>query len=128
VPGAPRLDAPGTLRQVIIRSIENRSIVDDDQEASYFKELVAQAAYRVARQLTFDKDSTEADELIQEACSKAGIGIIALRSESHIGVLPKLRRDLAQLLVHELGLTRAETACRLGVTASVISQILRRTR
>jgi len=88
--------------------------------------LLARAPYRVARQLPFDRADTKIEKVLQEACGKAGIGIEALRSGSRIGVLPKLRRDLAPLLVHELGLTRAEAARRLGVTTSGISRILRR--
>jgi REP element-mobilizing transposase RayT len=95
--------------------------------SDFVQELVTQATINVARQLPFNQASTKADELIQEACRKAGIGIEALRSGSRIGVLSKLRRDLAPYLVHQLGLTRAEAARQLGVTTSGISQILRRT-
>ena len=63
--------------------------------SDFVQELVAQATVHVARQLPFNQASSQADELIQETCTKAGIGIEALRSGSRIGVLPKLRRDLA---------------------------------
>jgi putative transposase len=32
MPRGPRLDAPGTLHHVIIRGIERRQIVDDDED------------------------------------------------------------------------------------------------
>jgi hypothetical protein len=62
---------------------------------------------------------------IQEAYRTAGISIEALRSSSRVGVLPRLRRELARLLVLELGLTRAEAAHRLGATTAGVAQILR---
>jgi hypothetical protein len=78
--------------------------------SDFVHELVAQATHQVARRLPFNQARTKAEELIQKACSKAGIG-----------VLPRLRRDLATPLVHQLFLTRAEVARRLGVTTSGIS-------
>jgi REP element-mobilizing transposase RayT len=92
----------------------------------FVRKMVAQATDRVARQLPIDQRQARAEAHIQEACKKAGIGTEALRSGSRVGVLPGLRRELARLLVLELGLTRAEAARRLGVTTSGVAQILRR--
>ena len=36
MPRGPRLDAPGTLHHVIIRGIERRRIVDEDQDRERF--------------------------------------------------------------------------------------------
>jgi hypothetical protein len=36
MPRGPRLDAPGTLHHVIIRGIERRQIVDDDEDRDGF--------------------------------------------------------------------------------------------
>jgi hypothetical protein len=36
MPGVARLDAPGTLHHVIVRGIEKRRIVDDDQDRGMF--------------------------------------------------------------------------------------------
>ena len=36
MPRSARLDAPGTLHHVIIRGIEKRRIVDDDQDREVF--------------------------------------------------------------------------------------------
>lgn len=36
MPRGPRLDAPGTLHHLIIRGIERRQIVDDDEDREGF--------------------------------------------------------------------------------------------
>ncbi len=42
MPRSARLDAPGTLHHVIIRGIEKRRIVDDDQDREVFVERLEQ--------------------------------------------------------------------------------------
>ena len=44
MPRQVRLDAPGTLHHVIIRGIEKRRIVDDDQDRSHFVSRLGQIA------------------------------------------------------------------------------------
>jgi hypothetical protein len=131
----PELVGGGLVRSQggwsVVKSLRRRGdrVKGDERilgSSDFVLELLTQATYRVARQLPFDPKITEAEAVMQEACREAGIGIEALRSGSRIGVLPKLRRDLAPFLVHEMGLTRAEAARRLGVSTSGISQILRR--
>jgi REP element-mobilizing transposase RayT len=131
----PELVGGGLVRSQggwsVVKSLRRRgeNLKGDERilgSSDFVQELVAEAAERVARQLPLDEAGTKADDLIREACAKAGIGIEALRSGSRIGGLPRLRRDLAPMLVHRLGLTRAEAARRLGITTSGISQILRR--
>lgn len=132
----PELVGGGLVRSQggwsVVKSLRRRGekVKGDERilgSSGFVQDLVAQATHEVARQLPFDQAGSKADELIQEACRRAGIDIEALRSGSRIGVLPKLRRDLAPHLIHQLGLTRAEAARRLGISTSGISQILRRT-
>lgn len=131
----PELVGGGLVRSQggwsVVKSLRSRGekVKGDERilgSSGFVQDLVAQATHGIARQLPFDQASSKADDIIQEACSRAGIGIEALRSGSRIGVLPKLRRDLTLRLVHKLGLTRAEAARRLGISTSGISQILRR--
>ncbi len=42
MPRSARLDAPGTLHHVIIRGIERRRIVDDDQDRQVFVDRLGQ--------------------------------------------------------------------------------------
>ncbi len=42
MPRSARLDAPGTLHDVIIRGIERRRIVDDDQDRQVFVDRLGQ--------------------------------------------------------------------------------------
>lgn len=132
----PELVGGGLVRSQggwsVVKSLRRRGekVKGDERilgSSGFVLDLVAQATHEAARQLPFDQAGSKADELIREACRSAGIGIEALRSGSRIGVLPKLRRDLAPHLIHQLGLTRAEAARRLGISTSGISQILRRT-
>ena len=44
MPRGPRLDAPGTLHHVIIRGIERRRIVDDDEDREHFVSRMGEVA------------------------------------------------------------------------------------
>ncbi len=46
MPGRARLDAPGTLHHVIVRGIEKRKIVDDDQDRVAFIEKLGGLSIR----------------------------------------------------------------------------------
>ena len=61
------------------------------------------------------------DEDIGRACRDAGLTPVFLRSGSKRGKLPSLRKELARKAVLEYGLSLAETARQLGVTANAVS-------
>jgi hypothetical protein len=65
------------------------------------------------------------DEAIEQACQAEGISVAFLRSGSRIGKLPVLRKQLAKRAVYELGLSIAETARHLGVTANAVSFMMK---
>jgi len=44
MPRGPRLDAPGTLHHVILRGIERRRIIDDDEDREYFVSRMGEVA------------------------------------------------------------------------------------
>jgi hypothetical protein len=68
---------------------------------------------------------TKFNELIEQACNAAGVTVIFLRSGSRCGVLPGLRKQLAMQAVNENGISIADTARQLGVTANAVSYMLK---
>ena len=65
------------------------------------------------------------DETIEQACEVAGVTVTFLRSGSRSGVLPLLRKEIAMKSVYEYGISIAETARHLGVTANAVSYMLK---
>jgi putative transposase len=53
------------------------------------------------------------------------VTVIFLRSGSRCGVLPGLRKQLAMQAVNEHGISIADTARQLGVTANAVSYMLK---
>jgi hypothetical protein len=68
------------------------------------------------------------EQLIKGRCSEAGVRIEALTGGSKAGMIPKLRSELAVLLVNELGIPYAEIARRLGVSTPRVSKIIAGTK
>ena len=64
------------------------------------------------------------ERLINERCREAGIRVEALTGGSKAGMIPKLRSELAVLLVNELGIPYAEIARRLGISTPRVSKII----
>lgn len=64
------------------------------------------------------------EQIIAERCAAAGMTLGALSGGSKSGSLPKIRADLARRLVHDLGISYAEIARRLGISTSRVSKIV----
>ncbi|MEI8031980.1 MAG: transposase [Chlorobiaceae bacterium] len=64
------------------------------------------------------------NELIEQECASAGVTVTFLRTGSRRGVLPSLRKKLAVKSVFDYGISLAETARQLGVTANAVSYML----
>jgi putative transposase len=65
------------------------------------------------------------NDAIEQACDAAGVTVVFLQSGSRSGVLPGLRKQLAMKAVKEYGISLAETARQLGVTANAVSYMLK---
>ncbi len=65
-------------------------------------------------------------QLVESACEKGGISVQALSGGSRLRDVSNVRRELAQKMTEQLGLSFAETARLLGVSTSGIATILRR--
>ena len=68
----------------------------------------------------------EAEAALDRRCKDAGISLESLRSGSRRKECSSVRKELALRFVLELGLSYAETARMLGISASGVNQIVRR--
>lgn len=65
-----------------------------------------------------------ASKLIDDCCQENSVSVEALRGGSRLRPVSKVRRELANRLTTELGLSLAETARLLGVSTSGVAKIL----
>jgi len=98
MPRQARLDAPGTLHHVILRGLERRPIVADDQDR-------------------------EAQALMRRRRAPLGLEELRMGSRRRIAAV---RSGLAVTLVTRLGLSLAEAARQLGVSTAGIAQAVAR--
>jgi len=91
---------------------------------SFVKEVLKEAEERRDVLLPVHERLRLFDEDIGRACRDAGLTPVFLRSGSKRGKLPSLRKELARKAVLEYGLSLAETARQLGVTANAVSYML----
>jgi len=89
----------------MIRGIEGRRIVDDDQDRSDFVRRLGELA---------------------AVCKQSGASLTELRSGSRRGKLPTIRAALVCKLVEEFGVATTEVARQLGKSTSGVSKILTR--
>jgi hypothetical protein len=64
--------------------------------------------------------------IVEEECHKGRIDIEELRRGSRRGEIPRVRSEVAERLIKELGMPLAEVARVSGVSRSAISKIMKR--
>jgi hypothetical protein len=64
--------------------------------------------------------------ILKEECHKGRIDIEELRMGSRRGEIPRVRSEVAERLIKELGMSLAEVALFSGVSTSAISKIMKR--
>ncbi len=95
-------------------------------ECEFVLELLKQAEENIKYQVPSKDLKKCIKEEIQKLCHKEKIDISLLRSGSRRKPLPRIRKELAVILVNEIGVSLSETARQLGVSTSGIAQMLRR--
>jgi hypothetical protein len=70
--------------------------------------------------------SKRVETILKEESQKGKIELEELQMGSRRGEIPRVRSEVAQRLIKELGMTLAEVARLLGVSTSAISKIMRR--
>ena len=70
--------------------------------------------------------SKRVEDILIEECRKGKIEIEELRMGSRRGEIPRVRSEIVEQLVKEIGMSLAEVARWVGVSTSAISKILQR--
>jgi len=91
----------------------------------FVKEVLDQADATVREQIPVRDRAAVIDELIGRRCEDAGITIKALQAGSKTKICSAIRKELAVTFVRQYGLTYADSARKLGISTSAISQILK---
>lgn len=94
--------------------------------SEFVQEILAQVQGRVKYQITPEDAGKRADRDLETICQEEGITQEQVLSGSRRHPIPKVRKKLARHFILEYGLSLAETARRLGVTASAVSRMLER--
>ena len=97
-------------------------------KGEFVEQLLEEASQEIKHQIPNHDLIDRAEKEIRAVCQRENIEVAALRSASRIRSISRLRADLAMKLVHEFGLSLAETARQLGLSTSAIAQILRRNK
>jgi REP element-mobilizing transposase RayT len=138
--GVPRGRRPELVGGGLFRSQGGRSGVEtlrreglmepsDDRilGGGAFVERIIQAAEEIqGRSFSRRESLQKAAEFLRQACTESGVNLIELQAGSRRGNVPAIRSRIAHHIVHEYGLSLAESARWLGVSTSGISRILSR--
>jgi len=131
----PELVGGGLIRSMggwsVVKSLRKSGLFEKGDErilgsGGFVEGIIMQADEKIKHQLSAKDLDKEATAIISRECKKQNVNMKVLRSGSRIKEVSKLRTTLALRLVNDLGLSLAESARKLGVSTSAISQILRR--
>ena len=111
-----------SMRKQGVKVLSDDRILGGD---SFVREVLQEAEDQGELLLSAKDRSNQISKDINEACSKAGVTVTALRSGSRKGRLPAIRKELAEKFINEYGLSFAETARQLWVTTSAVSHMVR---
>ena len=92
----------------------------------FVKEILDEVDETVKTLVPDTSSKVNAMEALAERCEVAGITSQALQSGSKRRECTQVRKELSRHFVLELGLSFADTARMLGISASAVNQILRR--
>ena len=133
----PELVGGGLIRSMggwsTIKSLRHSSALEKGDarilgSTEFVMQVLDEAEQKVRQQVAGDGLPETAEDLINRYCAEHKVTIGVLRSGSRRQAVSELRRKLALKLVHELGLSLAETGRQLGLTTSGVAQILRRNK
>ena len=92
----------------------------------FVKEILDEVEETLKTLVPDTSSKVNAMEALAERCEVAGITSQALQSGSKRRECTQVRKELSRHFVLELGLSFADTARMLGISASAVNQILRR--
>ena len=120
----------GGMQQVLERRNKKDRVATDERilgAGDFVKKLIEKAKEN-RTYLSRSERIEKMEQFINERCRERGIRVEALTGGSKAGMIPKLRSDLAVLLVNELGISYAEIARRLGISTPRVSKIIAETK
>ena len=92
----------------------------------FVKAVIDEAEESINDRLPSESGLGEAIDILEQKCQEAGISQMAVTSGSRRHECTQLRRELARQFVLEMGLSYADAARVLGISASAVNQIIRR--
>jgi len=131
----PELVGGGLVRSMggwsVVKAMRRLGVREKGDErilgsGEFVEQLLEEASQKIKHQIPTHDLVDRADKEIRAACQKENLEVAALRSVSRRRSVSRLRAHLAMKLVHELGLSLAESARQLGLSTSAVAQILRR--
>ncbi|NTW11247.1 MAG: hypothetical protein HGA26_07795 [Chlorobiaceae bacterium] len=91
----------------------------------FAQEVIAEADTSVREKVPLARRRSEVKELIERCCERHGVSRQALEGGCRRKEFSEIRKELAMELVFETGLSYAQTAPLLGVSASAVCQIIK---
>ncbi len=130
--GATDLDGGGLLRllgeRLEVSHVHDRDHVLTDQRVlgtgDFVEQLLKQKIQK--RNSSPTEQARRIENVLKRYCRKAGITIRALKSGSRAVPIPRIRSEIARVLIRELGLSYTETARLLGVSHVAVSKMIKR--
>jgi REP element-mobilizing transposase RayT len=90
----------------------------------FAQEMINEADASVKEKMPLARRLSEVSEIVERSCENHGINRQSLEGGCRRKECSAVRREIAMKLVFELGLTYAETAPLLGISASAVSKIV----
>ncbi len=131
----PELVGGGLVRSVggwsaVVSMRRNKERILADQRilgtGDFVERMVEESAGPLQSWRNLVDRGRKAEEMIKTLCEARGVNVEELRMGSRRGVLPRVRSEIAQALIGNLGVSLAEAARALGVSTSAISKLLTR--
>jgi REP element-mobilizing transposase RayT len=131
----PNLVGGGLVRSVggwsevkLLRG-RNQKVLTDERilgSGNFVKKTIKEADRTMKKKLLAKKGKPKAGEFIQKICKKEKIRVRELRMGGRRRPVSRMRAEIAYKLVEDFGLTLAEAARQLGVSASGIYRAINR--
>jgi len=131
----PDLTGGGLIRSMggwsVVKAMRNMGIREESDErilgsGDFVSKVIEQAAEKVKHQLPKIALRKKIDIEVKKHCHAAGVTPAILQGGSRRRPLPKLRREISLKLIHEYGISLAETARQVGISTSGVAQIIKR--
>jgi putative transposase len=133
----PDLVGGGLVRSLggwsAVKALRSQGLAEKGDErilgsGQFVERMLAEADSKLRHQIRARDLDKQIETVINQVCAREEVERDALRFGSRRAQVSKVRSELAERLVKNLGLSLAETARRLGVSTSGIAKTLRRSK